>query len=133
MTRPILTAQLIRQAFLESLSDRIGNYTVKNAVTKAIYIGSKVPKNFVASGLEILISPTAKIAQIQPLINSGAVIYPEFEVRLIERTESRSLDDVINWTIAKFSVTRPPSIFDETEEAFHQASIRIPDYIAVTL
>lgn len=132
MSREIINAQLIKKIFLDEQENRIGTYSVKNAVVKSIYIGAKVPKNYVAEGLEILISPTGKMAQIQPTVNNGVILYPEFEVRFIERASGCSLDEILRWAILRFSVTRPPFIIDETDDIFHQASLRIPDYLGVS-
>ena len=127
----MISAKSIKDVLVAGLGDRLGDYVVNNARTKAVYIGSKVPITFKAEGLEILISPSSATTNSEPLHGGGVAMSVEYEVRLIERSQGVSLDDVIRWMVAKFQVVRPPTLLQETDMAFQQAVIRIPDYLAV--
>lgn len=125
-----MNAKEIKQRIVEGLGDRLGKYAVGSNSAPAVWIGGKVPSTYVASGLEVIISPTPS-ADVEPIFGNTAILREDFDVRFIEHKSGGSLHDVVRWMIAEFRITKQPVIFPETDDMFHQATFRVPQIVAM--
>lgn len=128
-----MDVETIKRKLIGDLGDRLGKYTTSTSTrtAPAVWIGGKVPSTYIATGLEVIITPTAVPTNLTRTHDRATIVEDEIQIRLIEHTSQRSLQDVVSWAIAELGVEKEPVVLEETDTQFHQVVLRVPNRYAL--